>query len=257
MMEIEMVYIERVFFTLLVLIILNAVSVWLYRFGNKKVLDVLVTYDSHKGYLTVNSPLMKSRRKRFADWKKIFVGAFIYMCAVGMIFGFIGDDFVGDATKGAIVMGIMGFIMTTVFGLLEALFMLIDAKNPLLKDVIPTSKLTLITMSKQLYTPQVYDQRIMDESFVKKLIEVNPIIDELCRLNELREGIDGKADTEARKETLAELEKLIDLKNEELMPYVDYVFASVGAGNPLDEAESDFNKVDKEIALVKSKAQLS
>ena len=257
MLDLEMLYVERVLMIFILLIVINVGSVWLHRYGNENVRRALATYELHSGYLIENSPLMKKRRKQLEEWRGMLVLVFLYAIFTGLLLGYMGGDFVADTLKGMLFMGILAFVIFTGFGLLQMTFSLLDAKCPFLSDVIPSARLTLITLSKQINSQHIHGAVIRDEDMVKKLIEANPIIDELCRLNALREGIEGKADTEARKQTLTELEELIDAKNAELMPFVEYVFASVGAVNPLDEAESDFNKVAKEIALAKGKFELT
>lgn len=257
MMDLEMLYVERVVIIFISLVVVNIGIVWLHRYGNKNVRRALAVYDFHHGYLVENSPLIKQRRKLLQEYRGILVGAFFYTLFTGYLLGVIGENFVSDALKGMLIMGVLAFTISTGFGLIQMTFSLLDAKNPLLSDVIPSARLTLITLSKQINSQHIHGAVIRDEDMVKKLIETNPIIDELCRLNGLREGILGKADTDARKQTLAELEELIDAKNAELMPFVDIVFASVGAVNPLVEAESNFNEVEKEIALSKGEFELT
>lgn len=257
MMDLEMLYVERVLIIFISLVVVNIGIVWLHRYGNENVKRALATYELHSGYLIENSPLMKKRREQFDEWRGMLLFVFLYAILSGILLGYMGEDFVADTLKGMLVMGILAFGIFTGFGLLQMTFSLLDAKNPFLSDVIPSARLTLITLSKQINSQYMHGAVIRDEDMVKKLIEANPIIDELCRLNKLREGISGKADTDARKQTLAELEELIDTKNAELMPFVDIVFASVGAVNPLVEAESSFNEVEKEIALTKERVELT
>ena len=248
---------ERVLIFLLVVLGAIALIIWMHKRTDKKVLQSLATYHLHAGYQVVNSPLVKRRKEQARTSQYGIVGATAYFAGVGFLLVFFGSDIEANKALAIFAFGAVGCALGTGFVFLATLLSLADGKRHLLNEIIDESRLAVILMSKHLHTPRIYGWRIADVNLVKKLIEANPLIDELCRLNDLRKGIEGKADTEARKQTLTELETLIDLKNAELMPYVDIVFASVGATNPLDEAESDFNNVAKEIALAKSKAQAS
>lgn len=248
---------ERIVLLFLALVGTHALIIWMHRHTDKKVLESLATYHLYAGYQAANSPLVKRRAEQFKTSLFGIIGATAYFIGFGCLLVFLGGEIEVNKALAIFACAFVGCALGTGFVFLATLLSLADGKRHLLNEIIDESRLAVILMSKHLHTPHVYGWRIQDEKLVKKLLEAMPIIDELCRLNELREGIEGKADTEARKQTLAELETLIDLKNAELMPYVDIVFASVGATNPLDEAESDFNKVAKEIALAKSKTQES
>ena len=251
-----MEFTEKIFLLYVGLALLNGIVIWLYKVGIKNIKQSLATYDFHAGYLIENSPVIKERREVFKGWRKFTIWLVLYMSGVGILLSWLsGDSSVLKFIQGVIAFGTVGWIPGTVLGFLHMASLLLESKNRLLSDIIPKDRLTLITMSKKIVTSQVYEWAVKDEKMVKKLIEANPIIDELLRLNELRKAIDGKADTEARRKTLSELETLIDSLNAELMPYVDIVYLAVDANNPLNEAASAFDEVAKEIALAKSKVQ--
>lgn len=249
---------EKILIGFFVLIAVHAIIYWMHRHTDRKVSAALAPYELHGGYRVENSPLVKRRKN---DRKTAGVGVFavsVYFLVFGLLLFFMGGVNEGVSLPIATIgCALVGAMLATGFVLLSTLLSLMDGRGLLLNEIIEDSRLAVILMSKQLHTPHVYGRLIQDEKLVKNLLEAMPIVDDLCRLNELRDGIKGKADTDTRKQTLVELESLIEEKNAELTPYVDMVFTSVGAKNPLVEAETNFNKVEKEIALAKGKVELT